>query len=164
MSVCIVHRDGWAVTDSRAHANHNIVPGRAKKAFVSQGSIVTVVGDAIVVQKLEFYAQNKTMEELPTALAEWMWDKPENIDGRVVIVNQDRKLLTIDSVGHISLIEDVDFFATGSSAEWVMGWLSCWSKMGNQVTVEAAEEAIVKASEYDSGIDGKVQKFYLGVG
>lgn len=163
MSVCVVHRNGWAVTDSRHNfGNVGVLPTKAKKAFLSQGSLVTVVGDAILAQKLEFHSQNKTIYELPAAIAELIFDNYESIDAHVLMVNKKRQLLHIDGKGFICPMEEVDFWAIGCAADKVLGYLDHCVVAGRVIDPSVVEEAIKRAARYDSGIDDRCQTLYLG--
>lgn len=163
MSVCIVHRDGWAVTDSRAnHWNTGILPKQAIKAFHSQGCLVTVTGTSVLNQKLKKIAETQTMLDLPGAISDFMYDVKEGNSGSVLMVNGQRELILFDAVGHASLLTEQDYWAIGCAADRVLGYLDAVSQ-DNTVSIEVkhAEMAIKRAAKFDSGIDDRTQVFLL---
>lgn len=80
-------------------------------------------------------------------------------DSGGLAVSYRKELVQIDSRGLLCPLE-TNFWAIGSSDMFVLGRLFHIEET-RPVTIDDAEAAIVAASRFDSGIDARVQKFYL---
>lgn len=162
MSVCIVHRDGWAVCDSRSNwGPTGILPAKCDKAFVTDYFLLTCVGDGIVEQMVRTLAEQTPTGDLLNTITEYFQEG--KADGHLLVTDKARKLYSIDSNGCRVEFEDSQlFWAIGCAGDWVNGWLECvGSRNGGLVTAEDAVEAVKKAAEFDSGIDAKAKVYRL---
>lgn len=160
MSVCIVHKDGWAVADSRDSIGNLIVPSTPVKVSKAEGYLIAVVGAGILGQKVNKIVKTQGHElSVIDTIAEMIGESDQ--DGEMLAVSLDRKLIHIDGHGLMSNL-DVDFWAVGCAECYVLGRLHLVAEMnGSVVTIEDAEQAVVAASVYDSGVDARVQRFFL---
>lgn len=161
MSVCILHRDGWAACDSRTLAGHDIFPDNAVKAFSASGWLVTCAGSALLQQRMLEIVKNNNESEVLDQIAEELGD--QDGEGDVLLVNGSKNLVHIDQGGcHTSIDPTEDFWAIGCAYKLVIGYLKCISETQNRpVTPDDAAAAIKMAAKYDAGIDDRVKIFLL---
>lgn len=163
MSICIVHRDGWAACDSRTTMGSSMIfPSVAKKAFSASGWLTACVGPGL----LECMARKLIPEchetEVLTQLSEALRDT-ELQGGALLMTNRQRDLILVDSLGALETIEEShQFWAIGCCEEMVLGYLARITEHEKRdITVADATAAIKMTAKYDSGIDDRVKVFYL---
>lgn len=158
MSVCIVHRDGWAVCDSKETAGTMIFPSSMKKVVKSDGYLIAGVGHSGFIQGASKLAKNKGHEvDLLDTLLETMEEK--EYEATALVCTYKRELIHIDCTGAATELT-TDFWAIGCAEWYVLGRLHLIAET-RPVTVEDAKAAIVAAAKYDNGIDDRVQEFWL---
>jgi len=159
MSVCIVHRDGWAVADSRDSMGTCIMPTTATKVSKAEGYLIAHVGEGIISQKINRIVKKSGHEiTILDSISDMMDETDHNCEA--LAVSYKRELIHLDGHGLLSPIDQTDFWAIGCCEQFVLGRLLMIAE-SRSVTVEDAKAAIVAASKYDSGIDDRVQEFYL---
>lgn len=159
MSVCIVHRDGWAVADSRDTMGSLIMPSTATKVSKAEGFLIAHVGDGIFAQKVNRVVREHGHEvTVLEKVAELLEDK--DISGEALAVSYKRKLLHIDNRGYINDLDCVDFWAIGCCEQFILGRLLAIAET-RTVTIDDAEAAIKALALFDTSVDARVQKFYL---
>ncbi len=160
MSVCILHRDGWVVTDSRTNiGGNNIFPDIAIKALVINNHIITTVGDASINQRMFKIAKENTEGEMLDRMVESLEEK--HVDGCLMMVNNRRQMLHLDDCGSYSYMDpSIDYWAIGCAADRVLGYLDRVAEE-RTVTIEDAEKAVKRAALFDSGIDSRTQIYRL---
>lgn len=160
MSVCVVHKDGWAVADSRDSIGNLIVPSTPAKVSKADGYLIACVGAGILGQKVAKIIKTQGHElGVIDVIAEMIGEAEQ--DGEMLAVSLDRRLIHVDGHGCMSNL-DVDFWAVGCAECYVLGRLHLVAENnGGVITIEDAEEAVKKAAVYDSGVDARVQRFYL---
>lgn len=158
MSVCIVHRDGWAVADSRESMGTMILPSAPAKVIKSDGYLISCVGATSILQVVQKLVNTQGHEiDLLEAIAEKVDDK--DLDVSLLCVSYDRRLIHMDGNGCMSDL-NTDFWAIGCAEWYVLGRLHLIAEQ-RPVTMEDAEAAIVAAAVHDKGIDSRVQRFVL---
>jgi len=158
MSVCIVHRDGWAVCDSKETAGTMIFPSAIKKVVKSEGYLIAGVGHTSFIQSAAKLVKSKGHEiDLLDTLIDNM--EEEEYEATALVCTYKRELIHIDCSGASTELT-TDFWAIGCAEWYVLGRLHLIEET-RPITVEDAKTAIVAASKYDNGIDGRVQEFYL---
>ncbi len=161
MSVCILHRDGWVVTDSRTNFNQNgIFPDICVKAFVANNHIITAAGDSILTQKMKKIASENPEGEMLDRMVECLEDK--EVEAHFMMVNTRREMIHVDGHGAFSYMDPklIDYWAIGCAADRVLGYLDRVAE-DKAVTVEDAEKAVKRAALFDSGIDSRTQIYRL---
>jgi ATP-dependent protease HslVU (ClpYQ) peptidase subunit len=159
VSVCIVHRDGWAVADSRDTMGSLIMPSTAIKVSKAEGFLIAHVGQGILAQKVDRCVKEHGHEvTVLEKVGELLEDK--ELDGECLAVSYKRKLTHIDGNGLLTELDAVDFWAVGSGEQFVLGRLLAIAET-RPVTIEDAEAAVKAVAVYDSGVDDRVQKFFL---
>jgi hypothetical protein len=161
MSVCIVHRDGWAACDSRTTAGRSIFPDVVNKAFAANGWLVAYAGDGMIGQKAKQVVEETNYEEAVDQLVEYLDEN--DLDGELLMVDRNRMLVHVDGRGCFSPIDpSLEFWVVGSATSWVVGYLARVVEAEKRpLTIEDAAAAIKMAAKYDSGIDDRVKIFYL---
>src|SRR5690606_18435268 len=165
MSVCIVHRDGWGVCDSRSNYNGScIMPEAAQKMMVVDNySIVTSCGDAIIHQDLTEMLVNVPQSASVEQVISEYFAEGGDIEGTAMQSVMARRIDVIDMRGHRSVLQDTEnFWAIGCAADMVLGYLKAVEACKGKVEPKDAEEAIKMASRYDGGIDDRCQVYRLG--
>lgn len=162
MSVCIVHRDGWCVTDSRANFGcTGVSPLAITKAFSTGSILVACVGEAIVQQDLEHLLVEEPQSVAAIDVISAYMKENEGKDSPALTVDLQRNLILVDPSGFKAVYsEGQDFWAVGCAADMVIGYLMRVAST-ERVTVEHAKEAVVMASRFDSGIDDKCQVVWI---
>ncbi len=161
MSVCILHRDGWGVTDSRTNFNQTgIFPDIAIKAMMVNNHIITCAGDSLINQRIFKIARENTEGEMLDRMIECLEDK--EVDAHFMMVNIRREMIHVDGHGACSVMDPklVDYWAIGCAADRVLGYLDRVAE-DRAVTVEDAEKAVKRAALFDSGIDARCQVYRL---
>ena len=162
MSVCIVHRDGWAVCDSRSSITNTILPVTTNKAFKTDNYLFAVVGDGVLEQNIRALAENNTEDLVLAAISHHLSESDDS--GSIVCVSRKRELIYIDQLGTRCPFENhVDFWVIGSAEDFVHGYLRACVDAGQAITVELAKKAITTAAKFDSSIDDRVKVFGLNV-
>lgn len=160
MSVCIVHRDGWAATDSRISDQRTIYPLKIQKAFVTNGWLVTTVGDGILHTRMK--QLSCLPDEMPDAVSMSLQEK--DAAGCILMLNDRRELVHIDGLGSFDYIDSelTDYWAIGCADNYVLGYLRRITETeGRNITPSDATAAIKSAAKYDAGIDDRVQIVWL---
>jgi hypothetical protein len=158
MSVVIVHRDGWACTDSRSSMGGCIFPDVVEKAVVTSTMLISIVGQAIVNQMVNRIVKNTAEGEILDAIAE-MFSPDNSLEASLLVVNKNREMMHIDANGYISKIDPaVKYWAAGCADGYVLGYLAA---IGDDITPDHAEAAIKSAARWDTGIDDRVQRVFL---
>ncbi len=162
MSICVVHRDGWAVADSRETMGTGIIPAAVEKVHKSDSYLISVTGPAILQSRIGKIVKAKGHE---TNVLDSVCDMMDESDyeGLTLAVSYDRKLILIDANGAPTELDEVDFWAIGCCEQMVLGRL-LYIAESRSVTMEDAEQAIVMAAKYDNGVDGRVKRFVLDRG
>jgi hypothetical protein len=159
VSVCVVHRDGWAVADSRETMGTCIMPAAVEKVCKSDSYLIATIGKAILQNKIARIVKAKGHEiDVLESVCDMMDES--DYEGLTLAVSYDRKLILIDSNGAPTDLTEVDFWAIGCCQEMVLGRL-LYIAESRPVTIEDAEQAIVMAAKYDNGIDARVKRFVL---
>lgn len=159
MSICIVHRDGWAVADSRGTMGNLIVPSTATKVTKADGFLIAHVGEGIFGQRIRKAVKEHGHDvSVLEKVAELLEDK--DLDGEALAVSYKRKLIHIDSNGLLTDLDGVDFWAVGACEQFVLGRLLLIAET-RPVTIDDAEAAVKAAVLFDTSIDARVQKFWL---
>jgi hypothetical protein len=157
-----VHRDGWAVADSRETMGTCIIPAAVEKVHKSESYLISVAGPAILQTKIARLVKARGNEiNVLEAVCEMM-DESE-YEGLSLAVSYDHKLILIDANGSPTELDEVDFWAIGCCEQMVMGRL-LYIAESRGITIEDAEQAIVAAARYDNGIDARVKRFVLDRG
>jgi hypothetical protein len=162
MSVCVVHRDGWAVADSRETMGTCIMPAAVEKVCKCDSYLISTTGPAILQTKVARIVNAKGHETNVLESVCEMMDESD-FEGLTLAVSHDRKLILIDSNGAPTELTEVDFWAIGCADQLVLGRL-LYIAESRAVTIEDAEAAIVMASRFDNGIDARVKRFVLDRG
>lgn len=159
MSICIVHRDGWAVADSRDSFGTLIFPSIATKVSKAEGFLIAHVGDGILAQKIERTVRDCGHDlSVVDKVGELLEDK--ELNGQVLVVSYKRKLTHIDGNGCFSDIDSLDFWAIGACEQFVLGRL-LYIAESRPITIDDAEAAVKAAALFDTSIDARVQRFWL---
>lgn len=160
MTVCVVHRDGWAVTDSREMMGHTVVPTAPRKAFRTALGwyLVATAGPSSIAQRIERSLSSVNDGEVERGITEILSDQDRN-DVQVLAVDRDRNLVDFDSDGCLSVIDtDYDFRVIGSAQDLVTGYMSAIAKREKRkLTPEDAVEAIKFAAVLEMSIDDRCQ-------
>jgi hypothetical protein len=160
MSVCILHRDGWAATDSRVSGCGTIYPLKIQKAFVNNGWLIATVGEGILHTRMQ---QIACMEhEMPDAVSQTLQEK--DAEGCLLMLNKARDIIHVDGLGSFDYLDKdlVDFWAIGCADHYVLGYLRrIVETEARAITPDDATAAIKSAARYDAGIDDRVQIVYL---
>lgn len=163
MSVCIVHRNGWAVSDSRSSYGGNsgrIVPVSAKKLFkVKDHALVASVGSAFLGQMADIMCSDKGPDEIIGELSTYMMQSDG--DGCLLMVDNEGYMAEICGEGSVEAIEGMDFWAIGSAADLCIGYLSAIAAE-REIEPEDAMKAIRSAARFNAHIDDRVQFECIG--
>lgn len=159
MSICIVHRDGWAVADSRESVGHLIVPSTSSKVVKAEGFLIACAGNSAVNQKVRKIVKEHGHEVTILEIISDAFVEKEQ-EGNLLAVSYKRQLIDIDDCGSMSELDSVDFWAIGSISQFVLGRLFYIAET-RPITIEDAEAAIKAAAVFHTSIDARVQKFYL---
>ena len=158
MTVCVVHRDGWAVTDSREMIGHTVVPCIPEKAFRTGWYVISVAGPARLSQKIQRAVMSVSNGEVIDTITEIL-DDQDDLGVQVLLVDGLRKLIDFDCHGCLSVIDtDYDFRVIGSAQDLVTGYMSAIAKREKRkLTPEDAVEAIKFAAVLEMSIDDRCQ-------
>jgi|SRR5690606_16587795 len=160
MSVCIAHRDGWIVTDSRSSSGPLVAPTSATKAFkVGDHTLVTVAGSAVHCIYTELAVAEASIDAVPAFLSKYVYDKGGAEVG-MLITNKNRQLIEICGAGSLEELDVVEYWAIGSAADRCLGYLA---RIGEKRTVRPRDacNAIKMAAKFDSSIDDRCQVYKL---
>lgn len=163
MSVCVVHRDGWAAFESRTTLGDGcILPVRADKAFVASGWLTASVGTGSMEKRARRVIASRHESEVIDALAECFQEDSE--DGALLMVNRTRDLYLVDARGCAETFDDThQFWAIGCADMFVLGYLGrIVNNEQRPVVPDDAVAAIKLAARYDAGIDDRVKVVWLG--
>lgn len=161
MSVCILHKDGWGVCDSRDTMGTLILPSKGLKINKAEGYLIASVGQGVLYQDVARIVARRGHEiDVLRNVSDMMSEKEPSYEGECLAVSYKKELIHLDSKGLMTPIE-MNFWAIGCVEQFVLGRLLYIEETKGVVTIEDAEVAVKVAAKYDCGIDDRVQKFWL---
>lgn len=155
MSLCILHRDGWVVADTKVTwQSGRTGPFKVKKFVKLLGhTIVAQVGEWGVLDlmraddTLADATENAT--KVVTVLSAWMAKKyleGHKLDAELVILDRHRSLTLITETGSVLPIVGDDFYCAGAGEDVAWGYLTAVRERVGVVRATDAEAAVMRAS------------------
>jgi hypothetical protein len=144
---CIIaHRDGWMVADRRTTFAGNLIgPYETEKIIRWPGLLVAVAGNSDIQERvkraLRALGADSAVERVQGVFLE------EERQGHAIVLDESGRICELLSNGGVSYLKsDVSYWAIGSGALVVLGYLACCERQYGEVTLEDAQSAIVFAA------------------
>ena len=156
MTLCIAHRDGWIVADTRSTSGNEMSPFELepirKVKKIPNVAVIGTAGDTGVFQRFEKSVwdldNDSVIRELAAAL------KATGMDAQLLVTTSRKELVFIANNGvAFPLQPSQQWWAIGSGRDFAKGWMCAQEYCKVPITRADAIDCIAQASRFDTCIN-----------